>query len=98
MNDYCIHVELLKHFEYKGSSVAQRHPPSVDWFAHTTPPPPDPHAPQYTSKLAASWMTWDTDTPRDIKLPSIANSKGQTEDSTTQKKKDHETKLDLPQV
>lgn len=71
------YLELLKHFEYKGSSVAQPHPPSVDWFAHATPPPPDQHTTPYTSKLTASWMTWDTDNPPSVKLPSISNAKEQ---------------------
>ena len=88
-------TELLKHFEYTGSSVAQPHPPSVDWFAHSTPSPPDPHAPPYKSKLEDSWMTWNED--KQLKLPSIATKSQQKEGlSITQHKPDHETKL--PQV
>ena len=83
-------AELLKHQEYCGCSVAQPHPPSVDWFAHPTPPPPDPQAPQYTSKLADSWMTWDTE--KSIKLPTLANRSQQPQGVTSQKRV-HETKL-----
>ena len=89
-----MYAELLKHFEYTGSSVAQPHPPSVDWFAHSTPPPPDPHAPQYKSKLEDSWMTWNPD--KQLKLPTIATTSQKEGPSIVQQKPDEETKL--PQV
>ena len=97
-----IAAELLKHFEYSGSSVAQPHSPSVDWFAHATPPTPEPlQEPHNSSRLTASWMTWDPEKPKDqsIKLPSISNTSGSKEGfpiTTAKQKGVEDTKL--PQV
>jgi hypothetical protein len=66
----------------------------VDWFAHSTPPPPDPHVPENKSKLAESWMTWNPDKQLELKLPKVATINQQKEElSIVQHKQELETKL-----
>ena len=49
---------LLQHVEYVRASEEPEEYPVVEWFAHPTPPPPDPEKEPYRSPLDKSWMTW----------------------------------------